>query len=74
MESPNLLNKLLFLFLFLSLCFPVENNIWVEPKYLDLIICMKVQLRVGPKLHIPGTLKIDLILWHTQLIVYAVKC
>ena len=26
------------------------------------------------KLYIPSTLKIDLILWHTQLIVYAVKC
>ena len=27
-----------------------------------------------PKLYIPSTLNIDLILWHTQWIVYAVKC
>ena len=27
-----------------------------------------------PKLYIPSTLNIDLILWHTQLIVCAVKC
>ena len=28
----------------------------------------------SPKLYIPSTLNIDLILWHTQLIVCAVKC
>ena len=28
----------------------------------------------SPKLYNPSTLNIDLILWHTQLIVYAVKC
>ena len=28
----------------------------------------------SPKLYIPNTLNIDLILWHTQLIVCAVKC
>ena len=27
-----------------------------------------------PKLYTPSTLNIDLILWHTQLIVCAVKC
>ena len=27
-----------------------------------------------PKLYIPSTLNIDLILWHTQLIVCAVEC
>ena len=27
-----------------------------------------------PKLYITSTLYIDFILWHTQLIVYAVKC
>ena len=35
-------------------------------------------LRIGlmgrSKLYIPSTLNIDLILWHTQLIVCAVKC
>ena len=29
---------------------------------------------IQAKLYIPSTLNIDLILWHTQLIVYAVKC
>ena len=29
---------------------------------------------LGAKLYIPSTLNIDLILWHTQLIVCAVKC
>ena len=33
----------------------------------------KIRL-VKPKLYIPSTLNIDLILWHTQLIVCAVKC
>ena len=31
-------------------------------------------LTVSPKLYIPSTLNIDPILWHTQLIVGAVKC
>ena len=30
--------------------------------------------RYDPKLYIPSTLNIDLILWHSQLIVCAVKC
>ena len=30
-------------------------------------------LVIDPKLHIPSTLNIDLILWHTQLILCAVK-
>ena len=30
--------------------------------------------RLVSKLYIPSTLNIDLILWHTQLIVCAVKC
>ena len=29
--------------------------------------------KIGPKLYIPSTLSIDLILWHTQLIVCALK-
>ena len=32
------------------------------------------KLRYLSKLYIPSTLEIDLILWHTQLIVCAVKC
>ena len=31
-------------------------------------------LLVGPKLYIPSTLNIDLMLWYAQLIVCAVKC
>jgi hypothetical protein len=34
----------------------------------------KTILKATSKLYIPSTLNIDLILWHTQLIVYAVKC
>ena len=32
------------------------------------------QVRPFPKLYIPSTLNIDLILWHPQLIVDAIKC
>ena len=32
------------------------------------------KFRLKPKSYIPSTLNIDLILWHTQLIVCAVKC
>ena len=31
-------------------------------------------VELKPKLYIPSTLYIDLILWHTQLIVCALKC
>ena len=33
-----------------------------------------LNLTVNTKLYIPSTLNIDFVLWHTQLIVYAVKC
>ena len=40
---------------------------------LDLFYVL-LALVLHTKLYIPSTLNIDLILWHTQLIVYAVKC
>ena len=41
---------------------------------LDLFYNVLLALVLHTKLYIPSTLNIDLILWHTQLIVYAVTC
>ena len=56
-----------------------------QPTYLGLYMSTLVyhtytklsnfpRFRRHPKLYIPSTLNIDLILWHTQLIVCALKC
>ena len=34
----------------------------------------RLRAALSSKLYIPSTLNVDLILWHTQLIVYAIKC
>ena len=45
-----------------------------EGEKVSLKICLAGELNPGPKLYIPSTLNIDLMLWHTKLIVCAVKC
>ena len=42
-----------------------------EPKIIDEI---QTKVNIMAKLYIPSTLNIDFILWHTQLIVYVLKC
>jgi hypothetical protein len=39
----------------------------------EFVNVLKIKMSYA-KLYIPSTLNIDLILWHTQLIVCAVKC
>ena len=41
---------------------------------IDINVRFSLLFNNGPKLYIPSTLNIDLILWHTQLNVCAVKC
>ena len=53
-------------------------DIWATPNTMDHGIQVRASITKGskppPKLYIPSTLNIDLILWHTQYIVCAVKC
>ena len=46
---------------------------FAHPIYLYLVGLLLI-FRLLPKLYIPSTLNIDLILWHRQLIACAVKC
>ena len=51
---------------------PFENFIMLLIVGNTILLMLKVSLQ--SKLYIPSALNIDLILWHTQLIVCAVKC
>ena len=61
-----------------------DTQTWVlEEKKIHLSLCLsslkvrspfKIWISGCAQLYIPSTLNIDLILWHTQLIVCAVKC
>ena len=53
----------------------IDKNFRFSKKFLvGKIRCKYTEiLRADPKLYIPSTLNIDLILWHTQLIVFALK-
>ena len=42
--------------------------------YVVLRSWTSIAISTNEQSYIPSTLNIDLILWHTQLIVYAVKC
>ena len=48
----------------------LENDIASQ----EQMMCESHTFYYNAKLYIPSTLNIDLILWQTQLIVYAVKC
>ena len=73
-----------FQFEFLILEFNIKMNLLLLPLddhafYLFLIdmwwaFHQNSRSSYSPKLYIPSTLNIDLMLWHTQLIVCAVKC
>ena len=77
-------NSLTFIFFLLKLkssffAAPVHKNQSKCQNTAFLLINMQIHMdwlffTDWPKLYIPSTLNIDLILWHTQLIVYAVKC
>jgi hypothetical protein len=49
-----------------------DEKLALKKNFKVVTICEDMMLL--PKLYIPSTLNIELILWHTQLIMCAVKC